>query len=570
MKIIPPACLDKFLADSRLLGLASWRSSRRELLRFSRDRLARSLILGGIAVSFEVAVFVICFLAFSVFLSLDELGWLVVGRLGEYGLVILFFMMLYSSLLTTLYALFSDRTLPLLWTCPVGLAALWWNRVSLVVARSGWMVVGFALPVLLALGVAAGSPPAYYLAIPAAVLGLGVLSCALGMGLGLLLVFFLPPRRVQQALLLFGVMAGMLAVVAFQQMRLDRLLSEGDAAATGRQLLALRRLPPPLGAPIGWSSDLLLSSAAGRGAPLLPLLKLLALDALFLAGLHLLGLRLFFSAWSRNLAAPGFAARRLASPAALFSRLPLARLGGPLLCKDFRLFFRELEQWSSLVMVLPMLLLCIFNMRLIFAQLTEPQALLGWINLILCGLVVAGVGARVLYPCFSVEGPAFWNTLVAPTRLSRLLWSKFTFYSFPLVGTALLLTTLNNLIFRVPAPQWGLSLFTSGLAALTLCAIGMAFAATFPQFQYRQVSQVVLSMGGLYYMLAAFAYVAAVSLLWSLPFLARMPEAYVILGAYAKLETGPWLLAGAALSLGTLVICMRVAHRALLRLEWTV
>ena len=384
-------------------------------------------------------------------------------------------------------------------------------------------------------------------------------------------MFFLPPKRLQQALLLFGLLAGMLAVVAFQQMRLERVLSEHDAATFTQELLALRQMPALLGVPLHWASGTLLSAAEVGRLPVPPLAYLLAIDGLALAVLHFLGRAFFFHCWSRNLAVPQQARpRRAASRTDWVSRLRWVDLGSPLMRKDIRVFFRELEQWSSLVMVLPLLFLCVGNMRLIFSQVKSPQAILGWINLLMCGLVVAGVGARILYPCFSVEGPAFWNTLVAPLRPRRLLWSKFIFYSVPLVGTALLLTVFNNLIFNVRGSLWSLSLFTSGLSALTLCAIGVAFAAAFPQFQHRQVSQVVLSMGGLYYMLASFTYVAAVGTLWCLPFLQQIPDARAVLGGYAKVAAGPWLFAGAFMSVGLFVISMMSAHRALRRLEWTV
>lgn len=561
----------KHLRDFRLLSGATWTSSRREFLLFSRDRLARSLILGAVAGSFLVAVFGLCLLFFSLVLSLgNRAGWQALDRLGQYGLAILFCMMLYSSLLTTLHALFSDSTLPLLWSSPVGWCGLWWNRVFVIMQRSGWMVAGFILPVLVALGVAAGSSPEYYATVPVVLIALGILPCALGIALGLLLVYLLPPRRLQQALVVLGLLAGMVAVVAFQHMRLERILSERNAVAVTGELLALRPLPGSVGAPLAWAAGALLSAAETGAWPWRPLGLLLFVGALCLLALHGLGGALFYRCWSRNLAVPQTAHARRNGRRRFWARLSWPDLGNPIIRKDARVFFRELEQWSSLAMVLPLLLLCVGNMKLIFASVPSPQPILGWLNLLVCGLVVGGVGARILYPCFSMEGPAFWNTMVAPLPAGRLLWSKFIFYSVPLVGAALLLTVANNLLFQVHGALWGLSLFTSGVCAITLCAMGVAFAAAFPHFGRRQISQVVLSMGGLYYMLAAFAYVALLGVLWCLPFLSRIPDAREVLGPYAALSSEPWLWAGACLSMGLSIVSMLLAHRALSRLEWRV
>ena len=555
--------LAKTLRDTVALTRSTWTSTRREMLFFSRDRMARSIIMGGIAAAFVAGVFVICLMLFTLFFAADEeIATLILSRLAEYGFAVLFFMMLYSSMLTSIHVLLSDRTLCVLWTWPVSEAAIWWSRIIVVVQKSSWMVAGFAMPVLLALGIAAGAPLFYYLLIVPVLLAFGILPCGIGIAAALTLVFFLPPRRLQQVLLFTGLAVGMLGVLAFQRMRLERILQRGDPTRLAEQLAELRSLPEPIGAPMRWAGEGLLSASLGRfdGRGIL---GLMLLAALVLVALYPLGRVMFYSAWSRN---------TVARDPRLASRGRRSRLfvnGPPLLFKDSRVFFRELEQWSSVVMVLPLVLLCVGNMKLVFSQMPEGSAILGWANLLMNGMIVSGVGARILYPAFSLEGAAFWNVLASPLRLRTLLWSKFLFYSLPLIGSAVVFTTVNGVLFSLSGELWALTMYTSVLSAAGICAIGIAFAAAFPQFRYRQVSQVVLSMGGLYYMRACFAFVAATCLIWLVPFLRFLPGGFGPEPQLPILSPLPWLIVGTLLSVGTVVLCLLLARRALSRLEWS-
>jgi ABC-2 type transport system permease protein len=544
--------------------------ARRDMLFFSRDRLARTLIMSAIASAFVTTVFFICLVVFSVLLGLPhDLGWAALQRIGEYGFGIILFMMFYSSLLTSLYVLFTDKTLDLLWASPISWVALWFSRALIVAIRSGWMVCGFSLPVLLALGVAASAPFWYYLIIPLVLLVFGILPACLGIATALVLIHFLPPKRLQQTLLLIGMVIGMTAAIGLQLMRLDTVIQDsGNLREIGREISEMRRLPPLLEKPVSAAASLLLESARGEVMTLGHLGAYVAIDTLVILLLFLLGGKLYYNAWSgrQSSSAPTFK-RRYHSPvySNVLERVPF--IHSSLFAKDLTVFFRELEQWSSLVMILPLCILYIISILMIRDELRPMLAMLGYANMLISGMVVSGMGARVLFPCFSMEGKAFWNILSSPVRLSRLVLNKFVFFSIPIVGTMLVMTIIINVLFSVNLSHWFLSVYSSVVCGATICSIGVGFGAMFPRFEYRQTTQVVLSMGGLYYMLACLLYLAVMAVLWFHPFIQNLESVAVRIHPPQSLATYIWLMVGTTFSFSLVGLNLWAASSSLRKIQ---
>ncbi|MEG8007477.1 hypothetical protein U2444_14865, partial [Listeria monocytogenes] len=67
----------------------------------------------------------------------------------------------------------------------------------------------------------------------------------------------------------------------------------------------------------------------------------------------------------------------------------------------------------------------------------------GFLHLAFQGFVIAGVGVRLAYPLYSLEGPGFWLIQTAPVSRLTLLLTRFGLALVFLLPLALMLGLLS-------------------------------------------------------------------------------------------------------------------------------
>src|SRR6185295_18786910 len=110
--------------------------------------------------------------------------------------------------------------------------------------------------------------------------------------------------------------------------------------------------------------------------------------------------------------------------------LPLSTIRRQLLIKDLKIFLRDVSQWSQLLLLLALVLVYLYNFRVLDLQRIPYMSgviknVYAFVNLAMAGFVMATVAVRFVFPAVSVEGAAFWIIRSAPISLSDFLWSKF-------------------------------------------------------------------------------------------------------------------------------------------------
>src|SRR5690606_7819267 len=111
--------------------------------------------------------------------------------------------------------------------------------------------------------------------------------------------------------------------------------------------------------------------------------------------------------------------------------------------KDLRVFFRDSTQWSQLVLLAVLVLVYVFNIRMLPLFSGERSSLfmvtlVSFLNLGLAGFVLAAVAARFVFPAVSLEGRQLWLLRSTPLDLRGVLWSKYWVGSLPLLVLAVL------------------------------------------------------------------------------------------------------------------------------------
>jgi len=202
----------------------------------------------------------------------------------------------------------------------------------------------------------------------------------------------------------------------------------------------------------------------------------------------------------------------------LLKPLPVAKR--EFVLKDIRLFFRDTTQWSQLILLAVLVVVYVFNIQALPLHRGEPVGffyvtLVSFLNLGLAGFVLASIAARFVFPVVSLEGRQMWLLRSSPLDLRALLWSKYWVGTVPLLVLALLLTGITNVLLEVAPFMMIVSLAAMFALTLAISAMALGFGVLYPQFETENAAQIPTSFGGLVFMMATIALLAAVTLaLW--------------------------------------------------------
>jgi len=208
----------------------------------------------------------------------------------------------------------------------------------------------------------------------------------------------------------------------------------------------------------------------------------------------------------------------------------LGRLLGPLgpqrrelVLKDARVFFRDATQWSQLIILGVLVVVYVYNMRVLPLRSSESvgrylSSLVTFLNVALTGFVLAAIAARFVFPSLSLEGRTLWLLRSSPLPAAALLWSKFWSGMVPLLVLALALTLLTTAGLGVGPRVTLLSVVTVACLTATFTAQALAWGIAYPKFESENAAQIPTSIGGLLFMLGALLTLGAVVVvqLWAL------------------------------------------------------
>ena len=140
--------------------------------------------------------------------------------------------------------------------------------------------------------------------------------------------------------------------------------------------------------------------------------------------------RWYFSGFSRSQEAPKARFTKFRALDVVASALPLSTVRRQLLIKDLKIFLRDVSQWSQLLLLLALVLLYLYNFRVLdLSKIPYMSGFLkniyAFINLGMAGMVMATVAVRFAFPAVSAEGASFWIIRTSPITLRDFLWSKF-------------------------------------------------------------------------------------------------------------------------------------------------
>ena len=554
------------------LLLPSFWASRNRAHRRERGDLVRALAFGGIGLAVAGAIFFAAFWLTWQLADFAELGDYLL-RVGLSWLFLTFLSFLaFSGLVTALSTFFLSADLRLLIAAPVDPRRLFYARFVRTLAQSSWMVLVFLLPVLLGVAFARCAPYSFYGMAVLTIAPFLVIPVVVGTAATFALVNVFPARRARDFLMVAGLVFAASIVVLLRYIRPERLFHVESLPDVTAFFATLQSPITPL-LPSFWAGEALFAGLQG-GRDLLHVLALWTTAASLMLLLAVVHERWHFTGFSNAQEARKARLTKLEVLDRIARSLPLSPTRRHLLLKDTKVFFRDVSQWSQLLLLLALMLVYLYNFQVLDLDRIPYMSgviknVYAFINLGMTGLVMATVAVRFVFPAVSSEGAAFWIVRSAPVSLRDFLWSKFWIGLVPVLVLTEALTIAANYLMGVDPLLQVIAPLVVLFMSLALVGLATGLGARYPRFAADNASQVAGSYGGIAFMVMAVLVVLALVVLvgWPSSVYLFHQARHIPLAPRDRLQIVGALAAAVALSLATWLIGMRSGVRALMDLE---
>jgi len=476
--------------------------------------MPRLLLFGTIGALFWGGLFVVSLRLLTYFQSIEELGTILAWKLLSMVLVIYFSLLVFSSILAALSKLFLSKDLLLVHSMPVATYKVFCARWIESALDSSWTIIIYTLPVLISYGIVFHAGPFFYVLVFIVLLLLSVIASMISSVVVMVTVIIIPPGRIKSIFIFLGLVLFMLLYLAFRVMRPERLV-DPEAFETFLSYLKLLNTPSAPYLPSTWAFDTIQASLTGVGHTLYLNLLLLtsAAGALIFAGLAIADAIYMKGVSKSQVARKTLRKPNVAENPLLLEFLP--RHVQAYVIKEIRTFFRDQTQWSQLFLILALIVIYIYNFKVLPLdrapiKTVYLQNILAFLNIGLASFVLTAVAGRFAYPAVSLEGEAFWIVAASPIRLKTFLWIKYFIYFAPLLVLTELLIIATNILLQVSPFMMWLSIITIVFIVPAVVALGIGLGAAYPDFNAENAAQAITSFGGLIFMMLAAVFITVI------------------------------------------------------------
>jgi ABC-2 type transport system permease protein len=498
-----------------------WRTALARLRQERSDASPKYFFLALVAVGFWAAAFGVFYRVLRYVYTQQEIGAVLAAKI--LGVILLAFasMLLLSNLITALSSFFLARDLDILVAAPVDWLHFYVAKLLETIVNSSWMVVLIAFPIFTAYGVVFHGGFGFPLVAIGAMVPYVVLPAVLGTAVTMVLVNVFPARRTRDLLSLVAIGAAGGLVLVLRLIRPEQL-AKPDGVQNLLQYLSALRTPANPFLPSEWAARMVMNWLLQIADPL-PVILLWTTAPAFVVLGALLHQRLYTAGYSKAQEGANTATRR-GGWEWPFERLlrGLSPSKREFILKDLRVFFRDTQQWSQLILLAVLLIVYLFNIRSLplFSGERTPVFLITlvvFLNQGLAGFVLAAIAARFIFPAVSLEGRQMWLLRSSPLDLRALLWSKYWTGTTPLLALAMMITVTTNLLLRASPFMMAISLGTVFCLTLAISALALGYGALYPRFDSENTAQIPTSLGGLLFMMTSIVLLGIVIVIEALP-----------------------------------------------------
>lgn len=448
----------------------------------------------------------------------EPFGVLLVHKLLSFLYMIFFAVLAFSNIVTCLNTLYLSDDLYMLVSSPVSVDRLFLSRTMQAGALSSWMVLLFALPIMLAGGLVFDSPIWYYPWMAGVLAVFLILPAALGAIITTVLVKSFPARKTQDVLIILAILFVVSIYFLVRFLRPEQLFNPDLFHGFTEYFATLKAPGSPL-IPSVWATEAIWAGLNGD----------LDGNAWFMLafGLSTGVAGLAVAAWVAEKWYPEAYSKSQEGRRATLSALPIAGsffdaltgLARPLrrliMIKDIKSFFRETTQWTQLLLLLALVVVYLFNFKVLRLEQIAGndfwlRNVVAYVNLMLASFVLAAICVRFLLPAVSTEGQAFWILQAAPLRMRDVVMAKFFLFLVPIVIIGQLLVVISNYFLSTHNFLMYVSAGLMFFISIVISALAVGIGSMMPNFSERNVARMATGASSIVYMVVAMALVMAI------------------------------------------------------------
>ncbi|MFC6591089.1 hypothetical protein ACFP81_02945 [Deinococcus lacus] len=279
--------------------------------------------------------------------------------------------------------------------------------------------------------------------------------------------------------------------------------------------------------------------ASGPWRSALALLPLAVLTFTLLALSTWLATKAYQEGWARALdsSTPKLdpTPKRASAGEQLFGR---AGVGGSLAYKDWRLILRDPTQWSQLLVVVALAGVYLISVGSVTPPMPQFREILGYIQLVFQGFIVAAVAVRLAFPAVSTEARSYWLLRTGPISPRQIVVSKFLSILPVTVLLSLSMAVLSARAMDVGPTILVLSVLLGLSNALVMTALGVGMGAAAPRFAADNPAEIGVSPAGLAFMGLSLLYSVGLAALLGRPAIGSVlrPDLFPGLSALTSFE----------------------------------
>lgn len=454
------------------------------------------------------------------------IGGMLISKLLEMLFMTMFFMLLFSSVISALSALFLDEELQVLMVSPQPKSRIFLSRFFLQTFDSSWMATVFFAPVFLAFATTLNAFEFAYILFPIVLFFFVLIPNMIGATGSLLLASFFPIRQMKKVFQFLSIIMLTGLIFFIRSLEAEKLLNPSHFSSVSKYLLSLE-LPLMNGSPTAWVHMTTLNLFYGKISDALTCFLPLFLTVL--AGFMImmfLAKHYYHYSWQRSCEAMDNQIiglewlRKLLIWPLRFTQPDFRVLAS----KEITVFLRDPAVFSQIFMMCAIIVVYAYNLYIlpikdvpnVFTQGLNNA--LVYLNGPFIGFIVASIGMRFVYPSVSMEGRAFWAVKSSPVSPKRILIIKVIFYLIPMTILGLILCGVTNAIFTVSTFALTILSYVNVLQiTIVTTSLAIGVGSINADFNVDSPLKIAGSYGGFIYMLLTGVYIINLILMEAYP-----------------------------------------------------
>ena len=401
-----------------------------------------------------------------------------------------------SSVIVSFSTVFFSKDIKWLLSSPIKTGSVFSFKALSSSFYASWMVLAVMLPFLLALGAVKNAGVSFYFLSVLFSVPFFASAGFLGTSFSLLIMRFFPAAKVRNIVFVTGAVFLTALFVVLRLAQPEKLISS-EGFELLAQYLGYLDAPTAKFLPSWWYTAAVFGLISKKISQIVINASLLfGSAALMWAVLKFLAKKFFTDALNDGQA---FAASKIRKRS-FMKRSPLFAI----FQKDIKVFFRDSNQWTQILILASVILLYLFSMYKLSFETLKMHNVMSVVNCALVCFVSSAVALRLSFPLISLEGESFWFLLTSPVSRFKIFMEKIIFGTIPVLVTAVVLIFTTNYMMGISKPVFIITTIATVSVSLIVSFSAVSIGTVLPKFSYSNIPQIESSLGGIVFILFSF------------------------------------------------------------------